>query len=148
MMIGNDYGSEVFTGRYDAFTGLVMLGDGKGSFNIIPSAKSGFYVGGDAKALASLNGGQLLVATQNIDSLKVFANKALDKENGKVFKPQLMDSWAEFVFTTGEKQRVEFFYGEGYLSQSSRSVIVPKGVKEIKVHDSKGRSRSVVKEEI
>ena len=30
LMIGNDYGNEVFSGRYDAGTGTVLLGDGKG----------------------------------------------------------------------------------------------------------------------
>ena len=31
-MIGNDYGNEVFSGKYDAGTGTVLLGDGKGNF--------------------------------------------------------------------------------------------------------------------
>ena len=31
-MIGNDYGNEVFSGRYDAGTGIVLLGDGSGEF--------------------------------------------------------------------------------------------------------------------
>src|SRR5258707_4845255 len=73
LMVGNDYGNEVFAGRYDAFTGLVLAGDGKGSFNVIPSARSGFYVGGDAKGLSRLSGakGDLFLATQNRDSIKV-----------------------------------------------------------------------------
>jgi len=32
-----------------AFTGLVLAGDERVSFKVIPSAHSGFYVGGDAK---------------------------------------------------------------------------------------------------
>ena len=56
IMVGNDYGNEVFAGRYDAFTGLILLGDGKGSFQVMPSAKSGFYVPGDAKSLVRLYG--------------------------------------------------------------------------------------------
>ncbi len=53
-MIGNDYGNEVFSGKYDAGTGTALLGDGKGNFVAVPSVKSGFKVDGDAKALGKL----------------------------------------------------------------------------------------------
>ncbi len=145
VMIGNDYGNEVFTGRYDAFTGLILAGDGKGSFIVVPSAKSGFYVGGDGKALARLESksGELFLATQNRGSLKVFSASATNSRSEKVFKPQPMDSWAEFNFSNGEKQRVEFYYGSGYLSQSTRSVRIPSGVTEITVYDYQGKSRKI-----
>ncbi len=145
LMVGNDYGNEVFTGRYDAFTGLILSGDGKGSFVVVPSAKSGFYVGGDAKALARLVGksGDLFLASQNRDSLKVFSASATSSPSEKIFKPQPLDSWAEFSFSNGEKQRVEFYYGSGYLSQSSRSVRIPSGVKEITVYNYQGKSRKI-----
>ena len=144
VMIGNDYGNEVFAGRYDAFTGLVLSGNGKGFFEVIPAAKSGFYVGGDAKALARLSSknGELLIATQNKDSLRVFSSNA--SASGEIFIPQLLDSWAEYIYPNGEKQRIEFYYGSGYLSQSSRSVRIPKNVTEVIVYDYKGQSRSVV----
>ncbi len=140
-MIGNDYGNEVFTGRYDAFTGLVLVGDGHGSFKVIPTAQSGFQVDGDAKALARLTrkDSQLFLGTQNIDSLKVYSVP----NSGQLFKPQPMDSWAELIYTTGKKERVEFYYGSGYLSQSSRVMQITKDVKEIIVHDFKGQSRTV-----
>jgi hypothetical protein len=32
VMNGNDYGSEAAIGRYDAFNGLMLKGDGKGGF--------------------------------------------------------------------------------------------------------------------
>ena len=143
VMIGNDYGNEVFAGRYDGFTGLVLSGDGKGFFEVIPSAKSGFYVSGDAKALAKIStkNKELLIATQNKDSLKVFARSSF--ESSEIFIPQILDSWAEFIYSNGDKQRIEFYYGNGYLSQSSRRLIIPKNVKEVLVYDYKGISRSV-----
>lgn len=144
IMVGNDYGNEVFTGRYDAFTGLILLGDGKGNFEVLPSAKSGFLVSGDAKSLVRLTGKEtdLFIASQNQDSLKVFARKTPVKNFS--FQPQTLDVWAELIFTDGKKQKVEFNYGSGYLSQSSRRLRVPANVKEIVVHDSKGGSRSVI----
>src|SRR3546814_7819660 len=71
VLIGNDYGNEVFAGRYDAFNGLIMLGDGKGKFTPQTSAATGFYVPGDGKALVkiSLKETDVFVASQNKDSL-------------------------------------------------------------------------------
>jgi hypothetical protein len=142
-MVGNDFGNEVFAGRYDAFTGLVMLGDGKSNFSLVPSSKSGFYVPGNAKAFARLEDQSktIYVATQNQDSLKVFVS-----ENGKgvlKFNPQPNDVAGIIVMKNGKKQRVEFYYGSGYLSQSSRSVSLPADIDYITVYDNRGQSRKV-----
>jgi hypothetical protein len=139
VLTGNDYGNEVFAGRYDAMTGTVLAGDGKGKFNVLGSASTGFYVPADAKALIKLhtNSNTLFVASQNRDSLKVFSSKIAQQ----TFLPKPGDQWAEFLFSDGRKQRVEFYYGAGYLSQSTRSVTIPKGAAEIVVYDSKGNSR-------
>jgi hypothetical protein len=143
LLIGNDYGNEVFVGRYDALTGLVLLGDGMGNFKTVSSAKSGFYVGGDGKALAKLAGekNDFFIATQNLDSLCIFLPR---KENvGLTFKPERLDSWGELIYVDGKKQRVEFNYGSGYLSQSSRKMRIPPNVTEFIVHDFKGNQRSI-----
>ncbi len=144
LMVGNDYGNEIFSGRHDAFTGLLVLGNGKGNFDVIPSAKSGFKVDLDAKALVKLTspGGDLFIATQNRDSIRVF--KQASSSNESEIRPAPLDSWAELIFTDGHKQKVEFYYGSGYLSQSTRRTRVPKNVKEIIIYDSKGKSRKIV----
>ena len=143
IMVGNDYGNEVFVGRYDAFTGLVLLGDGKGNFTEKSSSQSGFYVPGDAKALVKLKGVKqdFFVASQNGDSLKVFIGGK--NERVSVFQPELTDIKAELIFDDGRKQSVEFYYGSGYLSQSTRQLAIPKGVKELVIFNSKGGRRSV-----
>lgn len=143
LMVGNDYGNEVFAGRYDAFTGLVLLGDGKGSFKIVPSAQSGFYVPGDAKALARLSGtaGDLFLATQNKDSLKVFNEKKA--ESGYELYPGALEQWAKVKYADGSERRIEFYYGSGYLSQSTRRVRISGNIREIVVVDSKGQSRKI-----
>lgn len=141
--VGNDYGNEVFAGRFDAFTGLVLLGDGRGSFSTVPSATSGFYVPGDAKALVKIHDGvgtPLLVAGQNRDSVRVFAREAGTKE--EIIKLRATDSYAEISFADGSKQRIEFYYGSGYLSQSARSFAVPKGATDIRIVDFVGKGRS------
>jgi enediyne biosynthesis protein E4 len=142
-MIGNDYGNEVFAGRYDALTGAILLGDGKGNFKYVNSATSGFYVPGDAKALGKIfrKTNDLYVATQNRDSLKVFITTT--DGNTSVFKPNALDVSADLLYTYEKKQRVEFYYGSGYLSQSTRQLRIPKGVIDIIIYDSKGGSRKI-----
>ncbi|MDB2606783.1 VCBS repeat-containing protein [Zobellia sp.] len=76
LMIGNNYGNEVFVGRYDAFNGGVLKGDGHGGFNFVNTLKSGFNVTGDAKDMVSVknaNGGNpYIIVTQNRGALKIY----------------------------------------------------------------------------
>jgi enediyne biosynthesis protein E4 len=146
-VVGNDYGNEVFAGRYDAFTGLILLGDGKGSFQVMPSAKSGFYVPGDAKSLVNLygaNGDEFFIATQNKDSAYVFIKRAMPDFQLLEAKPT--ESYADITYPDGRKQKIEFYYGSGYLSQSSRKIKLPRTVKEIVIYDYAGNSRKVTPE--
>lgn len=143
VMIGNDYGNEVFFGRYDAFNGLVLLGNADGSFEEKTSAESGFYVPGDAKSLVRLSGAgsELFIASQNRDSILVFAGRETGQE--RRFIPESLDVKVEWFLADGKKQVVEFYYGSGYLSQSTRSITLPTGVREFVVYNSKGQSRKI-----
>ena len=141
-MVGNDFGNEVFSGRYDAFNGAVLIGNGTGTFQQLNSFVSGFYVPGDAKALAKVShkDHDLYIATQNRDSLKVFSNKSI---NHIIFKPELLDAFAEVTRRDGKRERIEFYYGSGYLSQSSRMLKVPLGTVEVVVTDYKNIKRRI-----
>ena len=57
--------------------------------------------------------------------------------------PLPTDVSAELIFADGKKQKVEFYYGSGFLSQSSRKIRVPKAVREIVIHDYAGKSRKL-----
>jgi hypothetical protein len=143
MMVGNDYGNEPTAGRYDAFTGLILIGNGNGDFKVIPSRTSGFSVNGDGKALAKLSSvkGDLYIATQNRDSLRIFSKGSVN--NCQVFTPTAMDAYAEIDYGGGKKSKVEFYYGSGYLSQSSRKFRIPSGCKQLIVCNGKGICRNV-----
>lgn len=144
LMTGNDYGNEVFSGRYDACAGIVLLGDGEGSFKYNSSLTSGFEVDGDGKALAKIKipSGELILATQNSDSLRIF--RPLDAAPGdKYFMPQPTDCRAELRYADGKKEKVEFYHGSGYLSQSTRSTKIPAGVAQVTVYDYVGKSRVI-----
>jgi hypothetical protein len=140
--VGNDYGNEVFAGRYDAATGWVMLGDGLGGFSSVPSRESGFFVPGDAKALVALRVGSnsLFVASQNRDSLRVFAAS----RSGKFFQAAPRDQFITWTNANGKKNRTEFYYGAGFGSQTSRSVVIPATATDVVVTDAYGNQRTLL----
>lgn len=144
LVVGNDYGNEVFVGRMDALKGLVLLGDGAGNFSAVSPASSGFHVGGDGKALASLvtaDGALLFIATQNRDSLRVF--QSVQQENARWFTPQPTDVRVILEEQNGTKRTMELYHGSGYLSQSTRKVRIPSGMAKVSVVDSRGNERQL-----
>jgi hypothetical protein len=148
LLAGNDFGNEVFAGRFDASIGSVLIGDGKGGFDVVPSSKSGFYVPGDAKSLVKLygsSGNEIFIASQNRDSLCAFVKTA---NKLPVHTLSSNDRWADVEFNDGRKQRVEFYFGSGYLSQSTRKFTLPAGVKQYNIYDHKGSSRKISNEGI
>jgi hypothetical protein len=142
LMIGNDYGNEVFAGKYDAFVGEILLGAGDGSFNSVEPAEGGFLVTGDGKALVKLMGSNttLYVASQNKGTLLVFAPAV---QATPAFRPAPDDSWAEVALPGSKKMRIEFHHGSGYLSQSTRAVAIPANAESIAVYDLRGNRRLV-----
>lgn len=78
MMVGNAYDAEPIAGRYDASVGLILIGDGKGSFKPALYDKTGFVADGDCKdiiALKTASKNKLYVVSQNKAPLKVFKSK-------------------------------------------------------------------------
>ncbi len=145
ILVGNDFGNEIISGRYDALNGVVLLGDGKGEFHALSTLESGFIVPGDAKALARLSGKfqDMFIATQNIDSLMVYANITKADQKKKIYKPLTYDSWAELKYKSGQTEKVEFYFGAGYLTQSSRAISIPDDVVELVIHGFNGKTKNV-----
>ena len=141
LLTGNDFGNEVFIGRYDAFVGEVLLGRGDGTFEVVDGSSSGFQVTGDAKALVKLSGLNTMryIASRNKGTLLAFTAGGGNPR----FMPETMDSWAEVTLPGSKKMRIEFQHGSGYLSQSTRSVAIPANAESIAVYDSKGNQRLV-----
>ncbi len=74
LLVGNLFVSEVETPRNDAGTGILLIGDGSGTFKSMTSKESGFFANGDAKKLTILshqNHKKILVANNN-DQLQTF----------------------------------------------------------------------------
>ncbi|PZX56497.1 VCBS repeat-containing protein [Algoriphagus chordae] len=144
VMVGNDYGNEIFVGRLDAHLGLVLLGDGKGNFTPMSPQESGFVVPGDGKALvkiASAQGGPLLVASQNRGKLLAFQQQSAQASQSITLGQEVMAVILELE--NGQKQRIETSLGAGFLSQSGREISLPKRIKGIQLQDYKGDFKAV-----
>jgi hypothetical protein len=139
---GNDYGTEVSTGRYDAFNGLVLKGDGKGGFKPLTIMQSGIYIPGDGKALVKLRGAKgnyLLAATQYKDVMKIFA---LKKPMHTVTIKQ-MDVFATIKYKSGKVGKQEFYNGGSFLSQSGRFFNIDNTMASVTVTDNAGHTRDI-----
>lgn len=139
----NDYGTEVFNGRYDAMNGLVLVGDGKGNFSSQTILQSGFYVPGDAKALVRLRGtneSYLLAASQNRGALKLFNLRDAEQ---KLIPLRQTDKEVYLALANGKKRKEEQYFGSSFLSQSSHFVNVNDKVTSIQIKDNKGQIRTL-----
>lgn len=144
---GNDYGTDVSIGRYDALNGLMLKGDGRGKFKPMSILQSGIYIPGDGKALVKLhgaNGKYLLAASQNKDQLKLFELR----QRVKTFRPAVTDATAEIIYKNGTAIKQEFYYGSSFLSQSARFINVSDDVKSITVTANNGSSRTIKLDEL
>lgn len=74
IVAGNMYGAEVETIRYDAGTGLILLGNGDGTFSPMTIQESGFFANGDVKDLCFIetNNGQIILVANNNAPVQIF----------------------------------------------------------------------------
>jgi len=140
IMNGNDFGTQVSIGRYDAFNGLLLKGDGKGDFKPQSILESGFYVPGDGRALVKFQdfqGKYMLAASENRGPLKIFELK----KNVQNLRVQADDESALIFYKNGNKEKIEIPYGSSFLSQSGRFISLNSPVEKVMVTNTKGITR-------
>ncbi|MFI5130788.1 MAG: VCBS repeat-containing protein [Chitinophagales bacterium] len=142
LISGNDYGSDVSIGRYDAMNGLMLKGDGMGNFDALSIQQSGIYIPGNGKALIKLTGSSgnyLVAASQNRDNLKLFKrNNAI-----KTIRIRPDDISAVIHLKNGKIRKEEFYYGSSFLSQSARFIEIDANVAAVQITDGAGKVREV-----
>ena len=139
---GNDYGTEVSVGRYDALNGLLITGDGKGNFTPHSILQSGIFIPGNGKGLVTLMGTQgkyWVAAGQNRGPLKVYELKK-ERKNVKI-NPD--DMFAILTLKDGRKQKREFYFGSSFLSQSGRTLFFDNNITAIEIINSKSEKRNI-----
>jgi enediyne biosynthesis protein E4 len=139
---GNEFSMAPFLGRYDAFNGEVLEGDGKGNFSPLSILQSGIYVPGNGKALVQLvtNNQLTIAAAQNSSALKLFR---LKKQGGKIIRLQSNDILAVVQLKNGQKRKEEFGYGSSFLSQSGRFIQLNSSIRSIEITNSKNQKRLI-----
>ncbi len=77
LLSGNEYAMHPHLGRYDASYGLMLKGNGKGSFNPLSIQESGVFIEGNAKGMISLQIGnkKAWIASVNRGQLHVFQKR-------------------------------------------------------------------------
>jgi enediyne biosynthesis protein E4 len=78
-----------------------------------------------------------LIASQNRGRLEVFRHKTTT-DGFKSFSPSPETMAILIELENGKKERIETSYGAGFLSQSSRSFVIPANTKSITMIDYKG----------
>lgn len=78
LLAGNEYQTEVMTGRYDASYGCFLKGNKQKQFNAVSPELSGFKIDGDVKdmkLITTANNEKLILVAVNNDYIKVFKCK-------------------------------------------------------------------------
>ena len=99
---------------------LLMLGKGDGSFLTVPPAQHRFFILGDGKALVRLTvqGHPVWIASQNRDTLVAYRSRI----NSTAEKIPANATHALIRWKDGKVSRKEFYYGQGFLSQSANDL--------------------------
>ncbi|MGB5370835.1 MAG: VCBS repeat-containing protein [Flavobacteriaceae bacterium] len=145
LLIGNDYGMEVQQGKADALNGVVLKNKGKGDFYALPLEESRFFVPGDGKSLVSVamaDDNQLIIASQNNDSLKVF--EPMVKPLGKMLKLAHNEVKAKIKYANGAETMREFYWGSTFQSQSSRTIFMTGNMKSVAFFDNSGKETRII----
>jgi hypothetical protein len=87
-------------------------------------------------------GNSYVILANNNGPLKMFAMKKYAGFN-KVIMAEPHTVNAEILYKDGRQRKMEFYYGSGYLSQGSRSILLNDAIKEIRLQDVEGRTKTV-----
>ena len=136
LAVGNFYNGEVFSGRYDASIGWLLTGDGKGNFKPLEVSNSGFSVLGDAKAMVRLMTPEKELTVVGINNGAL--NTYIRSITNEVYRLKSNEVSALITYPEGKKQKMEFPYGSGYLSQSSRTLLIPSDALSVEISDTDG----------
>ncbi|MGO4920487.1 VCBS repeat-containing protein [Maribacter spongiicola] len=146
VLVGNDFGMEVQQGMADALVGLILKNTGNLNMKSLNLAESNFYVSGDAKALVNINlknGKELIIASQNNDSIKVHEyNTPSYFAIEKFLKNEVK---AIITFKDGKKRIQEVYWGDSFNSQSNSTISITKNITEINFYNNNGEKTRTLK---
>jgi hypothetical protein len=141
-LVGNSYAEETVYGYYDASFGSVLLNQGDLSWKFVQNNQINLIADGDKKALSKLRIGDRTgyILSENNGYLQALSlNHPLP---GSILELEEDDWYALIDYDNGEKSKIEFYHGAGYLSQDSRILIKEPHIKGIKIMKYSGKLRN------
>ena len=145
---GNFYQANVTDGPYSASTGTYISVNGSNKIEISSGCECGFNVHKDSRAIASIvlgNQKRIFIVTNNNDSLKIFSPVVQQEQHIRL---QTADAYAIIEWNNGLIRKREFYYGSGYLSQSSRYLSLSPGWKKVKIVTYSGKERYITPDDL
>lgn len=139
---GNDYGTEVVTGRYNALNGLILLGKGNGEFEPASLQQGGLFIPDDGKALVAFlraNGLVGLAASSNRGPVRLFEIQ----DSHRLIQPLPHEYAATITLSNQVTRRCEWFWGTSFLSQSARYLRWTPPFKQVEFIATRGEKRLV-----
>ncbi len=142
ILTGNEFSMAAYLGRQDALNGLVLMNKGKKGFQSLSILESGFYTRANGRALVELivQDRPAVAAGQNRDMLKLFRS---NNTNQSVSKLAPHETHAVFLLKDGSKRREEYLFGQGFLSQSSRFVLLNNSITSVEIFAGDKTSRTL-----
>ena len=125
---------------------MVLRNNQQGSFAVIPKEETAFYVPGNARALAAVyrEKDPVVLASVNNDSLQSFVwNNANQKS--QYLQLGANEITALVSYSEGSTQKIEQFYGDGFMSQSSRFLTLSKEVIQVDTFDAEQQQIRLLK---
>ncbi|MEO9805109.1 MAG: VCBS repeat-containing protein [Reichenbachiella sp.] len=146
LLVGNFYGAEVSVGQYDAQSGLLLKGNGKGAFQSVNSAQSGFVADGNTRGIAKIMDTQhrpiCLVLNNDAESISYTTETPIQE----LIDLRSQDRFVLIHNSNGKISREEIYYGSSYLTQSTRKMVWAKNAIKVEVVDYLGNSRVIKKD--
>ncbi len=140
---GNLFSTEPIFGRYDASNGLLLQGNGNLKFTTIAPSNSGIHLFQDQRSLVQISAinKSMIAAGSNSGPAKLLISGQMQEE--KQYQLENDDEYALITYLDDKKQRKEFYWGEGYLSQSSRTLTITSKMKNVVIFKSNGESKQI-----
>jgi hypothetical protein len=139
LLVGNSYAEETITGYYDASYGNLLINKGSFEWEMPLPVESNLLADGDTKALAQLVVGDKPVyfITENDGPVKSYLCNSPRKEYVLDLEE---DDWYYYLEHNNLSRKIELYHGAGYLSLSSRKVMVPLEVRSLGIHKYRSKN--------
>lgn len=142
--VGNQH--EVFPQfeKQDAIKGLLLLGNGQGSMEVVEYPVSGFRNFDEGRAV-------VVIGDKDDNASILVTNNNAESKHFKISEEEIefpgFRSWEDYallIFNDGRTEKIERYQGSGFLSGSSARIFVPKTMaEEVRFFDGEKISRTI-----